>query len=83
MLAVRSLATQLRDRRELIRAAGTEERSGAGLPVIAPGEVLPTATLTSLHRLDLANIRTRAVKDGAVYRVTGNKTWATMPRVPT
>ena len=77
-LAVGSLATRSEIAAELIRAAGTEEQKRRWLPAIASGEVLPTAIFTEPDTgSDLANIRTRAVKDGAVYRVTGNKTWAT------
>ncbi len=77
-LAVGSLATRSEIAAELIRAAGTEEQRRRWLPAIASGEVLPTAIFTEPDTgSDLANIRTRAVKDGAVYRVTGNKTWAT------
>jgi (2S)-methylsuccinyl-CoA dehydrogenase len=77
-LAVGSLATRSEIAAELIRAAGTEEQKRRWLPAIASGEVLPTAIFTEPDTgSDLASIRTRAVKDGAVYRVTGNKTWAT------
>jgi (2S)-methylsuccinyl-CoA dehydrogenase len=77
-LAVGSLATRSEIAAELIRAAGTEEQKRRWLPAIASGEVLPTAIFTEPDTgSDLANIRARAVKDGGVYRVTGNKTWAT------
>jgi (2S)-methylsuccinyl-CoA dehydrogenase len=50
------------------------------LPAIASGEVLPTAVFTEPNTgSDLASLRTRAVKDGDVYKVTGNKTWITHP----
>ena len=48
------------------------------LPGIASGEILPTAVFTEPNTgSDLGALKTRAVKDGAVYRVTGNKTWIT------
>jgi (2S)-methylsuccinyl-CoA dehydrogenase len=77
-LAVGSLATRSEIAAELIRAAGTEAQKRRWLPAIAAGDVLPTAIFTEPDTgSDLANIRTRAVKDGDTYRVTGNKTWAT------
>jgi (2S)-methylsuccinyl-CoA dehydrogenase len=77
-LAVGSLATRSEIAAELIRAAGTEEQKRRWLPAIASGVVLPTAIFTEPDTgSDLANIRTRAVKNGDTYRVTGNKTWAT------
>jgi (2S)-methylsuccinyl-CoA dehydrogenase len=45
---------------------------------LASGEVLPTAVFTEPNTgSDLGSLRTRAVKDGEVYRVSGNKTWIT------
>jgi len=77
-LAVGSLATRSEIAAELIRTGGTEEQKKKWLPRIASGEVLPTAVFTEPDTgSDLANIRTRATRNGNVYRVTGNKTWAT------
>jgi (2S)-methylsuccinyl-CoA dehydrogenase len=77
-LAVGSLATRSEIAAELIRTGGTEEQKKKWLPRIASGAVLPTAVFTEPDTgSDLANIRTRAVRGGAAYRVTGNKTWAT------
>jgi (2S)-methylsuccinyl-CoA dehydrogenase len=77
-LAVGSLATRSEIAAELIRSGGTDEQKKKWLPRIASGEVLLTAVFTEPDTgSDLANIRTRAARDGAVYRVTGNKTWAT------
>src|SRR3546814_2839033 len=48
------------------------------LPLIASGEILPTAVFTEPNTgSDLGSLRTRAVRDGEVYRITGNKTWIT------
>jgi (2S)-methylsuccinyl-CoA dehydrogenase len=47
---------------------------------IASGEVLPTAVFTEPGAgSDLAAIRTRAVRQGGVYKVYGAKTWITHP----
>ncbi|MEZ5874757.1 MAG: acyl-CoA dehydrogenase family protein [Hyphomicrobiales bacterium] len=52
-------------------------RSKSGCPG-ASGEVLPTAVFTEPNTgTDLASLTTRAVKDGDVYRITGQKTWIT------
>jgi (2S)-methylsuccinyl-CoA dehydrogenase len=63
---------------ELIRLAGTPEQKERWLPRIAKGEVLPTAVFTEPGTgSDLGALRTRAVKEGGSYRITGNKTWIT------
>jgi (2S)-methylsuccinyl-CoA dehydrogenase len=42
--------------------------------------VLPTAVFTEPNTgSDLASIKTRAVREGSVYKVYGNKTWITHP----
>ena len=77
-LGVGSLATRSEIAAELIRGAGTEDQKARWLPHIASGEVLPTAVFTEPGTgSDLGNLRTRAVRDSGVYRVTGNKTWIT------
>ena len=77
-LAVGSLATRSEIAAELIRTGGTDEQKTKWLPRITSGEVLPTAVFSEPDTgSDLANVRTRAVRDGDNYRVTGNKTWAT------
>ena len=55
-------------------------RSSKWLPRLASGEALPTAVFTEPNTgSDLASIKTRAMRDGDVYRVHGNKTWITHP----
>ncbi len=77
-IGVGSLGTRSEIAAELIRLAGTEEQKAEWLPRIASGEVLPTAVFTEPNTgSDLASLSTRAVRDGDVYRITGNKTWIT------
>ena len=79
-IGVGSLGTRSEIAAELIMAGGTEEQKAEFLPRIASGEILPTAVFTEPNTgSDLATLRTRAVKDGDVYKVTGNKTWITHP----
>src|SRR5256885_9669440 len=50
------------------------------LSKLGSGEVLPTGVLTEPNSCsDLASIKTRAVREGDVYKVYGNKTWITHP----
>nr|WP_298690824.1 acyl-CoA dehydrogenase family protein [uncultured Dongia sp.] len=73
-----SLGTRSEIAAELIRLGGTEQQKQQWLPKIASGEILPTAVFTEPNTgSDLGSLRTRATKDGDVYRVTGNKTWIT------
>jgi (2S)-methylsuccinyl-CoA dehydrogenase len=77
-IGVGSLGTRSEIASELIRLGGTEPQKAALLPKIASGEILPTAVFTEPNTgSDLGSLRTRAVLDGDVYRVTGNKTWIT------
>ncbi len=77
-LAVGSLGTRSEIAGELIRLGGTAEQKAKWLPKISSGEILPTAVFTEPNTgSDLASLKTRAVKDGDVYKVTGNKTWIT------
>ena len=79
-IGVGSLGTRPEIAAELILAGGTDEQKNKWLPLIAAGEVLPTAVFTEPNTgSDLASLRTRAVRDGDVYKVTGNKTWITHP----
>ncbi|WP_038036297.1 acyl-CoA dehydrogenase family protein [Thermopetrobacter sp. TC1] len=77
-IAVGSLGTRSEIAAELILTGGTEAQKERWLPAIASGETLPTAVFTEPnHGSDLAHLTTRAVRDGDVWRITGNKTWIT------
>jgi (2S)-methylsuccinyl-CoA dehydrogenase len=77
-IGVGSLGTRSEIAAELIRLGGTEEQKAHYLPKIASGEILPTAVFTEPNTgSDLASLRTRAERDGDVYRIKGNKTWIT------
>ncbi len=77
-IGVGSLGTRSEIAAELIRLGGTDEQKEYWLPKLATGEILPTAVFTEPNTgSDLGSLRTRAVKDGDVYRITGNKTWIT------
>ena len=77
-IGVGSLGTRSEIAAELILCGGTDEQKSQWLPKIASGEILPTAVFTEPNTgSDLGALRTRAVKEGDTYRVTGNKTWIT------
>ncbi len=79
-IGVGSLGTRSEIAAELILAGGAQDQKEHYLPRIASGEMLPTAVFTEPNTgSDLASLRTRAVKDGEVYKVKGNKTWITHP----
>jgi (2S)-methylsuccinyl-CoA dehydrogenase len=79
-IGVGSLGTRSEIAAELILGGGTEEQKARLLPRIASGEILPTAVFTEPNTgSDLASLRTRAAKEGEVWRVYGNKTWITHP----
>jgi len=79
-IGVGSLGTRSEIASELILGGGTQEQKDKWLPKIASGEVLPTAVFTEPNiGSDLASLKTRAVRDGNVYKVYGNKTWITHP----
>ncbi|WP_332689097.1 acyl-CoA dehydrogenase family protein [Bosea sp. (in: a-proteobacteria)] len=79
-IGVGSLGTRSEIAAELILNGGTDEQKAYWLPKIASGEILPTAVFTEPNTgSDLASLRTRAVKDGDVWKVSGNKTWITHP----
>jgi (2S)-methylsuccinyl-CoA dehydrogenase len=77
-IGVGSLGTRSEIAAELILGGGTAEQKKYWLPKIASGEVLPTAVFTEPNTgSDLGSLRTRAVREGEVWKVTGNKTWIT------
>jgi (2S)-methylsuccinyl-CoA dehydrogenase len=79
-IGVGSLGTRNEIAAELIMAGGTEAQKTEWLPKLASGEVLPTAVFTEPNTgSDLASLRTRAVREGETYKVSGNKTWITHP----
>jgi (2S)-methylsuccinyl-CoA dehydrogenase len=79
-IGVGSLGTRSEIASELIMAGGTDAQKTQWLPKIASGAVLPTAVFTEPNTgSDLASLKTRATREGDVYRVHGNKTWITHP----
>ena len=79
-IGVGSLGTRSEIAAELIICGGTDAQKEHWLPRIASGEILPTAVFTEPNTgSDLASLRTRAVKDGDSYTITGQKTWITHP----
>jgi (2S)-methylsuccinyl-CoA dehydrogenase len=79
-IGVGSLGTRSEIAAELILCGGTDEQKQRWLPAIAAGEILPTAVFTEPNTgSDLASLRTRAVREGDVWKVNGNKTWITHP----
>jgi (2S)-methylsuccinyl-CoA dehydrogenase len=79
-IGVGSLGTRSEIAAELILGSGTSAQKKKWLPKIASGEVLPTAVFTEPNTgSDLASIKTRAVREGDVYKIFGNKTWITHP----
>jgi len=79
-IGVGSLGTRSEIAAELILGSGTDAQKQRWLPKLASGEVLPTAVFTEPNTgSDLASLKTRAVREGDVYKVYGNKTWITHP----
>ena len=77
-IGVGSLGTRSEIAAELILCGGTDAQKEKWLPALASGETLPTAVFTEPNTgSDLGSLRTRAVKDGDDWSVTGNKTWIT------
>ncbi|OHB27458.1 MAG: acyl-CoA dehydrogenase [Phenylobacterium sp. RIFCSPHIGHO2_01_FULL_69_31] len=73
-----SLGTRSEIAAELILAHGTPEQKARFLPPIAAGTIIPTAVFTEPDAgSDLGSLRTRAVRDGDVWRISGAKTWIT------
>jgi (2S)-methylsuccinyl-CoA dehydrogenase len=79
-IGVGSLGTRSEIAAELILVGGTQAQKRKYLPRIASGEILPTAVFTEPNTgSDLASLRTRAIRDGDDYVVSGAKTWITHP----
>jgi (2S)-methylsuccinyl-CoA dehydrogenase len=79
-IAVGSLGTRAEIAAELILAGGTERQKQRWLPKIASGEILPAAVFTEPDTgSDLAALKTRALRSGQHYLITGSKTWITHP----
>ena len=77
-IGVGSLATRSEIAAELILCGGTPDQKAHWLPKLASAEILPTAVFTEPNTgSDLGSLRTRAVKVGEDWEVTGNKTWIT------
>jgi (2S)-methylsuccinyl-CoA dehydrogenase len=77
-IGVGSLGTRSEIAAELILSGGTKDQRDHWLPLIASGQKLPTAVFTEPNvGSDLGSLRTRAVRDGDVYKIHGNKTWIT------
>jgi (2S)-methylsuccinyl-CoA dehydrogenase len=77
-IGIGSLGTRSEIAAELILGGGTEAQKTYWLPKLASGEILPTAVFTEPNTgSDLGSLRTRAVREGDVWKVTGNKTWIT------
>ncbi|MFQ1701193.1 acyl-CoA dehydrogenase family protein [Loktanella agnita] len=77
-IGVGSLGTRSEIAAELILCGGTEAQKQHWLPGIASAEILPTAVFTEPNTgSDLGSLRTRAVKTGDDWEITGNKTWIT------
>ena len=77
-IGVGSLGTRSEIAAELILCGGTDAQKEKWLPGLASGEILPTAVFTEPNTgSDLGSLRTRAVRDGDDWVITGNKTWIT------
>lgn len=78
LLTAGSIGTRAEICGELINLGGTEQQKEKYLSKIAKGDCLTAAVFTEPNTgSDLANLNTRAIKDGDDYIITGNKTWTT------
>ncbi len=77
-IGVGSLATRTEIAAELILCGGTDAQKAQWLPKLASGDILPTAVFTEPNTgSDLGSLRTRAIRVGDGWQITGNKTWIT------
>ncbi len=77
-LGVGSLATRSEIAIELLLRHGTEDQKARWLEGLIDGSIIPGAVFTEPdYGSDLASLKTRAVRDGDVYRLNGAKTWST------
>ncbi|MEM7424348.1 MAG: acyl-CoA dehydrogenase family protein, partial [Pseudomonadota bacterium] len=77
-IGVGSLGTRSEIAAELILGGGTDAQKAAYLPRLASGDILPTAVFTEPNTgSDLGALKTRAVREGEDWVITGNKTWIT------
>ena len=81
-IGVGSLGTRSEIAAEADRSGGTGRRSRNAWAA-SPRRAAPTAVFTEPNTgSDLASLRTRAVLEGDVYKITGNKTWITHAAAP-
>src|SRR5438309_1955245 len=77
-LSVGSVMTRMLITGTLIDRHGTAEQKKKFLSKICSGELLTAAAFTEPDAgSDAAAIKTRAVREGGLYRVTGEKAWCT------
>jgi len=77
-IGVGSLGTRSEIAAELILAHGTPAQKARFLPGVCSGAIIPTAVFTEPEAgSDLGSLRTRAERQGEVWRVHGAKTWIT------
>jgi (2S)-methylsuccinyl-CoA dehydrogenase len=77
-IGVGSLGTRSEIAAELILTGGTRDQRAQWLPLIANGTKLPTAVFTEPNTgSDLGALKTRALREGGLYRIFGSKTWIT------
>jgi butyryl-CoA dehydrogenase len=62
----------------MVKTFGSDEQKATYLPRMATGELHSAYSMTEPHAgSDVQSIRTRAVRDGDHYRITGEKMWVT------
>ncbi len=77
-IGVGSLGTRSEIAAELILCGGSDAQKNQWLPKIADASILPTAVFTEPNTgSDLGSLKTRAIRNGDHYYVTGAKTWIT------